>query len=136
MKSFRVVFDWILRIAGAFMIFVLLSSVLDHYLYWDLEPPPTVKDVSTFQEWRPDLDLAQQRTIRGSTFYSVRGPRTSLMELSASEYYFDSNGNYIGRSRDAGNKRNFRIFLDEDLDSSRIAIGEIPRPAQSGRNGD
>ena len=126
-EKLRTVSDWCLRGLGVFTVFAILVSAIGIVMQWPLLPPPNVKDIDSFREWRPDLEHAREMKIRGSIYYAVRGQYARPLPSSKSEYYFDLNGNYLGWNADPGDYKNPSLFFSPDAKYSSISIEAIPK---------
>ena len=120
------VFRWTLYGCGTLFIFVFGVRIYDEVRYGHLRPPNDVTNIQNFRRWNPSFRKAQIVTIHGSTYYAVTGPFARSMPSGPSEYYFDQNGNYIGRNVDIGDFYEPAIFSAKDAQRKPIDIERIP----------
>lgn len=124
------VLRWIL--CGCGLLFILISSlrIYDAVHYSHLRPPRDIKNIQDFRRWNPALQAAQLIMFHGSTYYVVRGPFARVLASGPSEYYFDHNGNYVGRNVDIGDFYEPVIFSAKDAQRKDIEIDHIPMNVQ------
>ena len=128
LAKLRRIFDWCLRACGLVFLYAAVISAVGIWMQWELLPPENVKDIESFQKWRPEFTEAKRMEIRGSVFFAVRGPYARPMPSAKSEYYFDSKGNYLGWNVDPGDDKTPSLFFSKDAKHSIISIDEIPKP--------
>jgi len=126
-KLVRVV-QWTLYVCGFMFIGIVGIRVYDEVRYTHLRTPDNVRDIGDFRRWNPALTNAQAVTVRGSTFYAITGPFARFKASGPSEYYFDQNGNYVGRNVDTGDFYEPAIFFAKEAQRKPINIEQIPNP--------
>ena len=117
---------WVLYGCGLFFILIFAVRIFEEFRYGHLLPPRDVKNIHDFRKWRPDSREATVVTFHGSTYYAIRGPYTRALASGPSEYYFDHNGNYVGRNPDTGDVYEPAIFSAKDAERKSIDIDRIP----------
>lgn len=117
---------WTLYVCGTLFITIFARVIYDEIRFAHLSPPDDVRNIQDFRRWEPSFTDAQILTFHGSTYYAVRGPFARSLPSAHSEYYFDHNGNYVGRNIDLGDFREPAIFTAPDTQRRRISIQEIP----------
>ena len=85
-----------------------------------------MKNIQDFRRWNPSFTTTQVIAFHGSTYYAVKGPFARSQPSAHSEYYFDHNGNYVGRNIDPGDFREPAMFTSSDAQRKPIDIQEIP----------
>jgi hypothetical protein len=115
-----------LYVCGALFILTIVVRISDEIRFGHLSPPDDVKNIEDFRQWNPSFTTAEIVTFHGSTYYVVRGPFARFKPSAYSEYYFDQNGNYVGRNVDPGDFREPAIFTARDAQRKPIDIKQIP----------
>lgn len=123
---FLLVLDWTLRAFGAFSIVVMLSSLITLARFSSVSPPRDLRSIGDFRKWRPDLTEAEQFSIRGITYFVVKGPYASPLPSDRSEFYFDSNGSFLTWNKDIGDIADPRIFHPGNTTRNPVHISDIP----------
>jgi len=118
--------QWVLYICGGLFIGAFGVQICDEIRFGHLRPPDSVKNIQDFRRWKPAFDRAEIVMFHGSTYYAVTGPYARSLPSSHSEYYFDQNGNYVGRNVDPGDFDEPAIFSAEDAQRNPIEIQQIP----------
>jgi hypothetical protein len=124
--TFLTILRWILDGFGLLFILVFALRIYEDVRYSRLLPPPEIRNIQDFRRWNPSFGKAQMVTFHGSTYYAVRGPRARALASGPSEYYFDHNGNYVGRNVDTGDHYEPAIFSAKDAERKPIEINNIP----------
>lgn len=98
MRGLIQIVDIFLRVVGSLTLLILLALSL--YLLYPSSGPEKLTSISDFRVWQPDVNTAQQISIRDVVYYAVSVPRTRVSASGPSEYYFDANGFYIDMNGD------------------------------------
>jgi hypothetical protein len=120
------VLDWTLRAVGAASIAIVLCSVFVSIRFSHVSPPRDMLSIADFRKWRPDLTDAAKISVRGSTYFAVKGPFARPLPSDRSEFYFDSNGTFLTWNRDIGDISDPRILHPGSSSRESIAISDIP----------
>lgn len=127
MKSILIrIVQWGLYVCGVLFILVFGIRIYDEIYHGHLRPPDDVLNIRDFRRWNLTFSNAQVVTFHGSTYYAVTGPHARFMASGPSEYYFDQNGNYIGRNPDTGDIYEPAIFSAKDAERKPFDIQAIP----------
>jgi hypothetical protein len=118
--------DWTLRAVGAVSIVIILYSVFVSVRFSHVSPPRDMRSIADFRKWRPDLTDAAKISVRGSTYFVVKGPFARPLPSDRSEFYFDSNGTFLTWNRDIGDIAEPRILHPGSSSREPISISDIP----------
>ena len=122
----RIFLDWTLRAVGAASIAIVLYSVFVSLRFSDVSPPRDMLSIADFRKWRPDLTDAAKISVRGSTYFAVKGPFARPLPSDHSEFYFDSNGTFLTWNRDIGDISDPRILHPGASSRESISVSDIP----------
>ena len=128
------VLDWTLRAVGAGSIAMVLYSAFVSFRFSHVSPPRDMLSIADFRKWRPDLTDAAKISVRGNTYFSVKGPFARPLPSDHSEFYFDSNGTFLTWNRDIGDVSEPRILHPGTSSREPIPISSIPDQV-AGQNG-
>lgn len=120
------VLDWTLRAVGAASIAIVLYSVFVSLRFSHVSPPSDMKSIADFRKWRPDLTDAAKISVRGNTYFAVKGTFARPLPSDRSEFYFDSNGTFLTWNRDIGDIFDPRILHPGASARESISISDIP----------
>jgi hypothetical protein len=120
------VLDWTLRAVGAASIAIVLYSVFVSLRFSHVSPPRDMLSIADFRKWRPDLTEATKISVRGSTYFAVKGPFARPLPSDHSEFYFDSNGTFLTWNRDIGDISDPRILHPGASSRESISVSDIP----------
>ena len=125
-RRILLVLDWTLRAVGAVSIVIVFYSVIVSVRFGHVSPPRDMLSIADFRKWRPDLTDAAKISIRGSTYFAVKGPFARPLPSDRAEFYFDSNGTFLTWNRDIGDISEPRILHPGSSSREPISISDIP----------
>ena len=125
-RRILLVLDWTLRAVAALTIAMLLYLVFESIRFSYVSPPRDMLSIADFRKWRPDLTDAVKISVRGNTYYAVRGPFARSLPSAHSEFYFDSNGTFLTWNRDVGDFSDPRILHPGTSSRESISVTDIP----------
>ena len=118
--------DSILCVLGVLFLLHVGTRICELMLFSHLSAPDSVKNIEDFRQWNPSFTETEIVTFQGSTYYAVKGPFARFLPSTQSEYYFDHNGNYVGRNIDPGDVNEPAIFTARDTRRRAFSIKDIP----------
>ena len=125
-RRILLVLDWSLRAVGAVSIAMVLYSVFVSIRFSQVSPPRDMLSIADFRKWRPDLTDAAKISVRGNTYFAVKGPFARPLPSDHSEFYFDSNGTFLTWNRDIGDFSDPRILHRGTSSRESISVTDIP----------
>ena len=115
----------ILMAFGLMMIAFFTKRIYDEIHYAGKRVPVHVRTISAFRKWQPSYVNTVRIEVRGSVYYIIKGDEARSVASAESEYYFDSNGNYLGWCEDAGDFSRLAVIDNKDAHSASANIAEI-----------
>jgi len=100
-KKYIIVLCIFIVILVVMLIQIHIRSLNKSY-YLKAEPPESVKNLSSYLDWKPETKTIFKADNNGRIYYFCLGERGRTLASGPSAYCFDSNFNFIGWSSDIG----------------------------------
>jgi hypothetical protein len=114
-------------VCGILLFLLICSFALDHVLYQRAKPPESVTDISSCLAWMKYPVGAYRITTDKAVYYQITGPAGRSLASGQAAYSFDSQGKFIGWTKDMGDFYEPPEVFVRGHNREKISLDELKR---------
>lgn len=107
------------------LVFFAANLVMDIYWFQKAKPPSEVMDVGTFLKWKPKIVKVVEIERGTNVYYQILGPSGRMWASGPSGYVFNSDGKFIGWSKDIGDFKKPEVIYSGVTGRRTIKLEEL-----------